>query len=148
LRRAAPDARLLVLLRDPVARYLSGVSHYLARHDRIHPRVLLEAIDRGRYATQLRGVKAHFPEDQVLVLQLERCSRSTEEEVARTYRFLDLDPSFRPDGLQRRLYEGQGPRVTLPQDLRAILEATYRAEAKVLVDEWPEIDLQLWPSVA
>ena len=77
LRKAAPDARLLVMLRDPVARYRSAIArlHRLAeeRGDRVLLASVSDATWRGFYYEQLRHVFDLFPREQVLVLQFERC---------------------------------------------------------------------------
>jgi hypothetical protein len=82
---AAPEARAIVLLRDPVARYISGLSHYdrggmveeedgleRAFGDRL--RVVTDAISRGMYATQLEWLREAYSADRLLVLQYERCA--------------------------------------------------------------------------
>src|SRR4051812_19959035 len=106
LARAAPDARLLVMLRDPVERFRSGLTHYKARHREMHPRVLVEAIERGRYSSHLERLVRSFPREQVLVLQYERCVRDPEAELARTYAFLGLrDTAFVPGGVRRPVFQ-------------------------------------------
>ena len=77
IRKAAPDARLLVMLRDPVARYRSAIArlHRMAE-ERGDPVLLASVSDatwRGFYYQQLRHVFDFFPREQVLVLQFERC---------------------------------------------------------------------------
>ncbi len=81
LRKAAPEARLLVILRDPMPRLISNLRHHIYRYGPLHPRFLIEAIERGRYATQLRRVLQHFPRQQVLVLQMEGCIKEPEREL-------------------------------------------------------------------
>jgi hypothetical protein len=152
LRRAAPDARLLVLLRDPIERFRSGTTHNLARFqtrtEKLHPRFLVEATERGRYASLLARLVEHFPREQVLVLQLERCTRDPEREIARTYEFLGLDPDFRASVLDRRVGAARTDRFELPDDLRAALYREYEPEVLRLAREWPEVDIGLWPHFA
>ena len=53
--RAAPDAKILVIFRDPVERYRSGVLHTLARRGgRAATYLATDAVERGRYALQLK----------------------------------------------------------------------------------------------
>lgn len=106
-----PDARLIVLLRDPVSRALSHYNHERARHaEPLSFREALEAEEertaadaeraardpeftsyalrhytymaRGVYADQIERWLAHFPREQMLILQSERLF----EEPAMTYR--------------------------------------------------------------
>lgn len=146
LHQAAPDARLLVLLRDPVERFVSGVTHSAYRHGNLHPRFLVEATERGRYASQLERLFESFPVDQVLILQLERCSREPATELARTYRFLGLDDRHRPSALDERVYGAKAPKTTLPRDLQDRLNAEYRPELTRLAELVPSLDFSLWPT--
>ena len=60
--RAAPDARILILLRDPIERFRSGLTHQLATSRKpIGHRDIQGAFQRGLYAPQLRRVLAAFP---------------------------------------------------------------------------------------
>ncbi|MEO7119075.1 MAG: sulfotransferase, partial [Candidatus Limnocylindrales bacterium] len=70
--KSAPEAKILVLLRDPVERYRSSMVHTsemsrssLSRLD------AMGAFQRGLYSQQLRRVFAAFPRDRVLILQYE-----------------------------------------------------------------------------
>ena len=74
LSRAAPDAKILVILRDPLARYRSGISHdvdVLKRRvrRRSHPYVgamsANDALNRSLYARQLRRIFEHFDRERV-----------------------------------------------------------------------------------
>ena len=147
LRLAAPEAKLLILLRDPVERFRSGLTHYLFLHGEMeHPRVLVEEIDYGRYASALARVARHFPRDQMLVLQYERCVRETKDQLARTYRFLGLDPDFASKALAGSQPARRGPKVEITDALRAELQVEYEPEVLRLLTEWPDmVDLALWP---
>jgi Sulfotransferase family len=149
LRRAAPDARLLVLLRDPLARLQADLAEHLARGPKASARVLSEAAKRGQYAALLSSLTKHFPPEQVQVLQFERCLADPAGQLVRTFRFLGLDSSPGPalDRAPGPAGEPGPPAGRLPEDLRDVLVATYRCDARTLADEWPGIDLELWPSV-
>jgi hypothetical protein len=156
LRKAAPDAKILVLLRDPMQRYQSGISHELdrfrravrGRRRRQHAGTMSasDALSRSLYGRQLRRLLQLFDRQQVLVLQYERCAAEPAAEVRRTYAFLGVE---RPDHLPRSLTKRLGrshPQLE-PNDvvkegaLPIIVEDL--AELRELV---PEIDLDLWPS--
>jgi len=148
LRVAAPDAKLLVMVRDPVERFRSGVSHYLARHAAMdHPRVLVDEVEHGRYAAGLDRVVRHFPPLQVLVLQFERCLEEPEAELERTFCFLGLpDPQFVPDGVRRPVNAARADKVGLDEGLRAELAVEYTADVVRLAEGWPDVDISLWPN--
>ncbi len=79
LREAAPDARLLVLLRDPVERFRSGRTLAENRFTvgSTARAAANAAFNRGLYADQLLRLWRAFPREQVLVLQYERCVADT-----------------------------------------------------------------------
>ena len=148
--QAAPQARILVLLRDPVDRYASGYAreNRLARERGeagISPAMVEEQRVRGFYAGQVERVLATFPREQVLILQYERCRADYEPQLERTYAFLGLDPAFRPAG--RRNAPGE-PRVrdTTP-DERERLGRGYAADVARLAQIAPEIEPGLWRGV-
>ena len=90
LRQAAPDARLLVLLRDPVERFRSGRTLAENRFTvgSTARAAANAAFNRGIYADQLLRLWAPFPREQTLVLQYERCVADTAAQLARTFEFL------------------------------------------------------------
>src|SRR6266567_1197953 len=100
LRIAAPSAALLVLLRDPVERYQSGLAHHAAHGDRLDPQRAADAFARGLYAKQLQPFESAFGAERLLVLQYERCCRSPLSMLAETFRFLCLDDTFEPENAQ------------------------------------------------
>ena len=146
LRRAAPDAKLLVLVRDPVERFRSGVSHYLARHSDVEVRVLIDEFERGRYLEGLERLERHYPRSQILVLQYELCVRQPHEQLRRTYEFLGLDEvSFMPEDHARGVNTARGRKLELDGTLRAELVAEYSADVVRLAERWA-VDLSLWPN--
>jgi len=146
LKQAAPDAKLLVLLRDPVERFRSGVTHEKAQGAR-HPMVAVEALVRGYYADQLDQLRAHFPAEQILVLQYERCRRDPLPQLRRTYEFLGLDNvRFVPPNLGDEVNPSRAPKVNLPDQVRRQLVDCYQDDVRRLADHVPDLDLSLWPS--
>jgi Sulfotransferase domain len=155
LRRAAPDAKILVLLRDPLDRYLSGLRHEFAsmkrtvrRRRRRYVRAMEanDALERSLYGRQLARLFAWFDRPQVLVLQYERCRQAPATELRRTYEFLGVDPpDYLPTFVDERTGRSYSP-ITVADEAvhearRAILEDAVSLHALV-----PDIDLDLWPS--
>jgi Sulfotransferase family len=152
LRKAAPDARILVMLRDPVARYRSAVARLQRMAEEQGDRVRLPSIGdatwRGFYFQQLRHVFEHFPREQVLVLQFERCVQDPVGEMERTWRFVGAEPlSEPPERLLKHRQAGRGTPQLEPQ-LGEDLAERYREDSARLAELCPEIDLSLWKSVA
>ena len=104
LREAAPEARLLVLLRDPVERFRSGrtLAENRLTVGSTARAAANAAFNRGLYADQLLRLWRAFPREQVLVLQYERCVADARAQLARTFVFLGLEPdvpsAWIPDG--------------------------------------------------
>jgi Sulfotransferase family len=152
LHKAAPGARLLVMLRDPVARYRSAVARLHRLAEERGSRVLLASVSdatwRGFYYAQLRRWLEFFPAEQVLVLQFERCVEDPVTEMERTWRFIGLEPPEKAPG--RLLKHKQAGRSTpqLSEGVSAELAERYRNDAHRLAELFPEIDLSLWRSVS
>ncbi len=151
LAAAAPDARLLVVLRDPVERYRSAMQHHrraaeadgrpldsLAPHD---------AFLRGLYGAQLRRLLVHFERSRVLVLQYERCVSDPQVELMRTWEFLGLgDPGCDLDVEAHPNRQPEKP--ALHAYARRALVDAYSEDVTELVARFPEIDVGLWPNFA
>jgi hypothetical protein len=130
VRHSLPDARIIVLLRDPTGRAISHYHHVRKRG--LEPLDLAAAIaaepsrlagekrrmredegyvsmrlrhwsyvDRGRYAEQLERWMAVYPRRQILVLCAEELFGSPADTYARTLEFLGLRP-FRPSSFAAR----------------------------------------------
>lgn len=148
IRRAAPDARLMVLLRDPVNRYASAVTRRRTRRDpsttpTLGPRISGGALSRSLYHEQLSRLLRHFDRSRILVLQYERCRATPQPELRRTYRFLGLDQT---DHVPAELVAGgrEQARWEMSPELRAELVARLTPDVEQLARDFPEIDLALW----
>lgn len=163
LHEAAPEARILILLRDPWRRLVSGIAHeervlsrflrdeegavsrHLRRARGDHLRLMIrhEALRRSLYTDQVRRIVERFDRERVLVLQYERCVQEPDAELARTFAFLGLDG---PAGLtvERRSLppaQASGIAAAVEEEMRERLcEDVGRLAALV-----PEIDTGLWP---
>jgi hypothetical protein len=152
LAQAAPDARILVLLRDPVERYRSGlarhVKHGLEVDAPVNLMMLADAISRGTYEPQLRRVLDFFDRERVLVLQYEHCVADPAGRLAETCRFLGLEPleQLPPAATERR--RPPNPKQEMPETMRQDLVARLEGDVARLVELWPELDLAAWPNFA
>jgi hypothetical protein len=150
IKMAAPDAKLLLLVRDPIDRFISGVTHQLTNE--APPKT--STIDlwpshfaRGLYHQHISRYLELFPRQQLLVLQYERCVANPLGEIERTFRFLGLDM---PDTLTADVLREQrnttepGIKVRLPPHILTSLLDNYREDVDKLAREFPEIDRNLW----
>ena len=147
LKAAAPEARLLVLLRDPVDRIVSGLTHVAARQAP-DARAATEAYLRGRYFEQLEALFVHFERAQVLVQQYERCCREPETELAVTLEFLGLPPQDLSAANRPPVNATLVPKVVLPDATVRELVGLYSPDVEKLAQAYPQIDLALWPNFA
>jgi SAM-dependent methyltransferase len=147
LHEAAPDARLLVMLRDPVERFRSAVARERwASGGMMRTRLATtsDAIWRGFYHQQLQEVLRFYPRERVLILQFERCVQDPIDQMEATCRFLGIEP---PDEPPERLGEHRRPshpKPRTPEWLRADLTARYREDVQRLMELCPDFDLSLW----
>ena len=155
LRRVAPEARILVSLRDPLVRFRSGLEHEQsvmkrelrgsrARH--LRTMIVNDELQRSLYSVQLARLFTHFDREQVLVLQYERCVRDTIAELRRTYGFVGLDPEFVPE-LPPTPGATRGGSSRLPPHLTASAREVIEPDVAELSRLVPELDLELWSSV-
>lgn len=155
VRHAAPDARLIAILRDPIARYVSGRTHEDRRLQEIlgtdrdwtnDNRWVEAAFTKGLYAQQLAWLHASIPADRLLVLQYERCVSDPAAQLARTYAFLGLPPhELRPDELATARNVTRAEKLDLEPERRALLVRLYRPDVAELSRLVPDLDLALWP---
>ena len=144
--RTAPDAKVLVLLRDPVDRYRSGLTHEMQYGGLPRFVYVDDALARGMYATQLERLRAAVPAANILVLQYERCRVDTAGQLRRTLEFLGVEDE--PQAVERSVNVTLGPKVGLPPGVHEELVCRYAPEARRLATMVPDLDLDLWPSVA
>jgi hypothetical protein len=146
--RAAPDARILVLLRDPIERFRSGLTHQLSTsRAALTDRDIQGAFARGLYAPQLRRVLAAFPAERVWVGQYEACRADPATQLARTYDFLGLARfELEAGAFASEVNPTTRDKFEPAPSLRASLLDGYASDMAQLPELVPGLDLSLWPS--
>jgi hypothetical protein len=146
LAEAAPRAKLLLILRDPVQRFRSGLAHQLRTGADHVGAAQAEAVNMSLYADSLRRWHKAFPADQLLVLQYEACTARPLDHLETTYEFLGLDPTFRPDDLRAEVNKSTETKASLTEDARRRLEDVLAPDIDEVAALVPTLDLSLWPS--
>lgn len=108
-----PNVRLIVILRDPVARAISAYYHHI-RARRIRPDQSIREVGHrygilsmGNYARMLKAWQAIFPEEQFHIMVYEEAIlQDSELAMKACYRFLGVDSNFHPSGLTRARNRG------------------------------------------
>jgi hypothetical protein len=118
-----PDARLVYVVRDPIARIRS---HYQTRvaegsekasfSDAVFGNDIY--LDYSRYAMQIEQYLEHFPREQLLLITAEDLRTSREATMRIVYDFVGVDPDFSPDDLDRDFYRTKDRAVRSPVPLR------------------------------
>jgi hypothetical protein len=98
--QVVPDARLIYMVRDPLARIAAHwVHNYAKRREKgtlaetlIHPST--SYVDRSLYAMQLERFLAHYPKERILVFQQSELRHQRMETLRRVFEFLGVDPDF------------------------------------------------------
>ena len=125
MRSVLPDAKLILIAREPVDRAYSNWRHQyfrqvkedrgfaelveneLAENARLPPpgRCDLDArryLVHGRYHDQVQALLEHYPRSQLLVLLMDDLARDPRGTFAQVCRFLGLDDQIIPDSVGRR----------------------------------------------
>ncbi len=145
LESAAPEARVLLMVRDPVERLRLALAGTAERRVSQAGTAIAGSVAGGFYGAHLRQLLDHVPASRVLVLQYERCRRDRDGQLAATYRFLGLDDTHRPATGPRPTPVGHERLAELEADTRARLVDLYADDVADLARLAPELDLSLWP---
>lgn len=163
---AYPEARIVVMLRDPVARAISHWRFSVANGVENLP--MAEAFEaeeerakqwdagrfsvspfaykrRGRYIDDIAIWENHFPPSRIRVLVHESFVGQADQ-VADLYRFLGVADDFSPSGLARRVNSSQPPDKVddrLSDRQRAALAAEFADTNARLADAYG-LDLSRW----
>ncbi len=134
IRRYAPEAKLIAILRNPIDRAYSHFLHMVRNGTEplgdfaqalreeeagtYKERTLQDYIGRGLYYNQLKRYFGTFDRDQVRVYLYEDLSDAPTGTVQDAFRFLEVDDSFVPDVSLRRNVSGYPKYKTLDRLLR------------------------------
>ena len=145
--RAAPDAVYLLLLRDPLDRFGSGLEFGLGRGFSYNESVL-DAFHRGLYAGQVARLFEHVPRERVLVQLYEELRADPSGQRRRSAQFLGLDPERFPNAVDareptKRASAGVGTTAALMSELRA----RYCDDLGRLAQLLPELDFGRWSTL-
>lgn len=138
IKRHLPDAKIILLIRNPIDRAWSGLRYSWRRHqdealspadvDRLmraalHPERLL----RGDYPLTVTNWEAHFPASQRLYIFYDDVAAGPSAELRRVAAFLGVDPAkLAAAGDDRRVNDA--PAEHIPPAVRERLQAYYEPQ--------------------
>lgn len=148
-----PDARLIMVLRDPVQRAWSHVRYETTRDfETLAPVAALEAeagrlsqpdekarwyahrhfsyAARSRYAEQIVALREHFPDEQLLVVQSEDVFEKPAETLAGVFEHLGLPPHTQTDYRAHKALKA----AAVPDDFRQALTSLIADDTARLPD--------------
>ena len=142
-----PEAKLIYVLRDPIARMRSHWVHAVDAGDVTDDigRVLLEEPyfrECSSYGMQLERFLEHYPRERVLLLTAEDLRERRDEVLAKIFEFLGLDSAWRPSSEARDQHSSENkgvPRKGVPGFLgRRFTHRPFKPEERRLSpdDEW------------
>ena len=148
LAKAAPDTKLLLILRDPIERFRSGLASELRNGAAHVGATIAEVVGYTMYAENLRRWMDHFPPEQLLVMQYEHCKAAPVEQLVATYRFLGLDPEYRPNILNRPINKTLEEKPALDAEVKSRLQDLFAPDVEQLVKLVPTLDLTVWKGMS
>ena len=146
LARAAPDAKLLVMLSDPIERYRVVFTQRRAVLQEGERLFMTDIVDRRCFGAQIARLQRYFPPERMLVLQFERVFRDPRGEYRRTLEFLGArDTRFVP----RRLRTLAASRILGRVAPRRLAERVtgHPVSERWLAKLWPEHEAALHDSL-
>ena len=156
LAEAAPNTKILILLRNPIDCMLSGLNQMLyarlkyfdftPNKSYIYELFYLypEAINCSLYAQSIKQLLRYFNRNQILLLQYEKCKMNPQQEIARTYKFLGIDEQYQPQNIQRLVHKRKYVIPPLKPKERQHLAEYFTDDVRSTVKMFPEIDITLW----
>lgn len=148
LARAAPGAKIIVMVRDPVTVVLERLATTIGTRRSAAGSELADAVDRGYFGAQLERLYDLVPADLVQVVQFEYCVPDAPGALVRTWEFLGLGGSDRPIS-SRPVTTGPGiPGASVDAAIRSRLQALYADDVARLAELTSDVDLARWPNFA
>lgn len=148
-----PNARLIIMLRDPIKRAISHYNH--AKRNGTDPRDPESALtselgqskrqpnpykERGLYAEQIQEFMKYYDRSQLLILKSETLFANPAAIFRQAQEFLNLSPTPLPSYSPPR--NTNKPKTDIPSDVEQHLQAFYRPPNEAL-GKLPR-ELEIW----
>lgn len=149
-----PEVKILIILRNPIYRTLSHYNHILRHRTNIlgiarskeqffkMSVIYPESIYCSFYDKIINNIYNIFPKDNVLLLQYESCVQNTENELKKTYEFLDMSYSYVPCEINRKINKSK--KYSVNKEVVNRLRNYFYNDVIELTKNYEDIDLNLW----
>ena len=159
LYQAAPNTKILLMLRNPIDRMMSAlnqVAHSSKRFGFNKQQYQLfnifsnypKELNYSCYFYQLKQLLKYFDRSQILVLQYEKCKINPQQEISRTYRFLGIDDQYQPVSIKQSVNKLNYLISPFKHKERKRLAEYFSDDVRATVELFPEIDISLWSDFA
>jgi hypothetical protein len=109
-----PDAKLIYMVRDPLERIAAHwVHNYAKRREKgtlaetlLHPNT--SYVTRSKYGMQLERFLAHYPKEQILVMQQSELRHQRMETLRRVFAFCEIDPDYTHPRFEQERHQTSG----------------------------------------
>jgi len=157
--RRFPDARFIVILRDPVYRAVSAYFHWMKRGTFSpllsvtklaveHPKIRI--LEYGLYRKYLETWKSFVDSDRLRILIFEdEIKRNPEDTLSDIYGFLGLDPSFKPVAPERAVHVSwTWTRIVLNYYTKKLLKGPDNRHKRRFARMGDRLDVLRWASTS
>lgn len=127
-----PDARLIYLVRDPIARAVSQYRHHAADGVEARPADVAlvdpssQYIARGRYYERLEPFLTRFAPDRIAIVAQEEFLTDRRRTLEGLFRFVGVDDGWWSGELDRRWHTAEGDEPELSGGVRELLAERFR----------------------
>ena len=146
VKQLLPEARLILMVRDPVARHWSHAKRYFSKeksqkkgYDSLESRQkLYEFFARtrrlGEFARAIENWTRIYPPERLLVISQEAAIADPELAFRKALQHINLPYDQTPTVMKQVMRQGKnaGPKVSMPDDVKRHLEQMYVEERKRL----------------
>lgn len=157
-----PDARIIIMLRDPVLRAISNYSFSVANgvEDRGIEVLMDETaqsrnfgkfsvspfayLDRGRYSEYIDIYSEYFPSRQMMLIEQSQFVGNTGS-IKELYAWLGIDTSHLPACLNEKINSSYRAELHVPEEVRNFLREYYERPNRQLKQKY-NVDISLWHS--
>jgi hypothetical protein len=142
IRRLLPDARLILMTRDPVARHWSQAKRYFSKRRLSNQQGGVLTVPRsklfdyfmttrhlGEFSKMIANWTTVFPHRQLLIMSQERTLASPRAAFDAVLQHIGVSEGYDPGAIRFLTQQkNRGPKVEMPDDVAAFLEDMFVAE--------------------